>query len=262
MFHRARVWLLLFNFLGSIVFAQTPPVITGALSARQVVAAGSDLALSFSVTGATGLQWMRNGRPIAGATNASVTITSVDYSTDSGWYHLVATNSEGTATSSTVFVNVAPRSPQVIGWGNNSYGSGQINVPANLTDAVAIAAGDEFSLALKADGKVVAWGDNSVGQTSVPSALADVVAIAAGTLHAMALRSDGSVTVWGANQAGERTVPAGLGNVVAIAGGGAHCLALKSDGTVVAWGYNNAGQATVPTGLTSVASSRNVVDRR
>ena len=53
MFHRARVWLLLFNFLGSFVFAQTPPVITGAVAVRQVVAAGSDLSLSFSVTGAT-----------------------------------------------------------------------------------------------------------------------------------------------------------------------------------------------------------------
>jgi hypothetical protein len=46
-------------------------------------------------------------------------------------------------------------------------------VPAGLSDAVALAAGAYHSLALKADGTVVAWGSNGDGQTDVPAGLAN-----------------------------------------------------------------------------------------
>ncbi len=51
----------------------------------------------------------------------------------------------------------------------------------------AIAAGGAHSLALKSDGTVVAWGDNSAGQRSVPSGLSGVTALAAGGFHSLAL---------------------------------------------------------------------------
>ena len=117
-----------------------------------------------------------------------------------------------------------------IGWGYNY--SGQSSAPANLTNAVAVAASLGFSLALKSDGTVVAWGDNGSGQTNVPAGLKHVIAIAAGAGNSLALKSDGSVVAWGDNSVGEVNVPAGLTNVVAIA---APCLAVKSDGTYVAW---------------------------
>src|SRR5208337_520777 len=41
--------------------------------------------------------------------------------------------------------------------------------------------------ALKADGTVVTWGDNTAGQSSVPVGLTNVVAISAGYLHSLAL---------------------------------------------------------------------------
>jgi alpha-tubulin suppressor-like RCC1 family protein len=132
----------------------------------------------------------------------------------------------------------------------------------------AIAAGGEHSLALKSDGTVVAWGDNSSGQLgngtattgSLPVAVSGlsrvgVAAIAAGRDHSLALRSDGTVVAWGYNYSGqlgngnttESQVPVAVfglsgAGVTAIAGGGDHSLALKSDGTVVAWGYNYSGQ--------------------
>ena len=53
---------------------------------------------------------------------------------------------------------------------------------------VAIAAGDEHTVALKQDGTVVAWGDNGYGQTKVPAGLSGVVAIAAGVGHTVALK--------------------------------------------------------------------------
>jgi hypothetical protein len=119
---------------------------------------------------------------------------------------------------------------------------------------VAIAGGGYHSLALKNNGTVTAWGDNSSGQTSVPPGLSNVVAIAAGGYHSLALLTNGTVVAWGENGAGQTNVPAGLSNVVAVAAGGFHSLALKKDGTVVAWGDNTAGQTNVLIGLSKVVA--------
>jgi len=68
-----------------------------------------------------------------------------------------------------------------------------------------------------------------------------VVAVAGGGAHSLALRADGTVVAWGDNGSGETTVlradKCGGG-----AGGGAHSLALQADGTVVAWGRNEYGR--------------------
>ncbi|MBE0545608.1 MAG: hypothetical protein IH623_30120 [Verrucomicrobia bacterium] len=127
-------------------------------------------------------------------------------------------------------------------------------IPTGLTNVVAIAAGDDYSLALKADGTVVGWGNNSSGQTTIPAGLTNVVAIAAGKDHSLALKTDGTVVGWGVNLFGQTTIPPGLTNVVAIAAGIYHNLALKADGTVVGWGYNDFGQITIPAGLTNVVA--------
>ncbi len=74
----------------------------------------------------------------------------------------------------------------VIGWGYNR--SGQVNIPADLSDVTAIAAGYSHSLALKSDGTVVGWGDNSWGQVNIPADLSGVTAIAAGGYHSLALK--------------------------------------------------------------------------
>jgi len=106
----------------------------------------------------------------------------------------------------------------VVSWGSNSFG--QNTVPAGLTGVVAIAAGGTMlytipesdpaawahTVALKSDGTVVAWGDNSKGQTTVPAGLSGVVAIAAGRYHAVALKGDGTVVAWGDNSSGQSTV--------------------------------------------------------
>ena len=72
-------------------------------------------------------------------------------------------------------------------------------MPADLSDVTAIAAGFGYSLALKSDGTVVAWGSNARGQASVPAGLSGVTAIAAGYYHSLALKSDGTVVAWGDN---------------------------------------------------------------
>jgi hypothetical protein len=60
-----------------------------------------------------------------------------------------------------------------------------------LTNVTAVAAGYWYSLALRADGTVVAWGANGSGMLSVPTDLTNVVAVAAGCGHNLALIGDG-----------------------------------------------------------------------
>ena len=84
------------------------------------------------------------------------------------------------------------------------------------------------------DGEQLGW-----HLTEVPVDLTNAIAIAAGPLHSVALRTDGSVECWGDNDIGQTSVRAGLSNVVAIAGGGKQSLALQADGTVVGWGLVN-----------------------
>jgi alpha-tubulin suppressor-like RCC1 family protein/subtilisin-like proprotein convertase family protein len=131
---------------------------------------------------------------------------------------------------------------------------GQAAVPAGLTNVMAVAGGDYYSMALKNDGTVTAWGAGILGQTSVPPGLNNVVTIAGGTYSSLALRGDGTVVAWGASFFNLTNVPAGLSNVVAIAGGGYHNLAIRNDGTVAAWGDNSANQTAVPVGLTNVVA--------
>ena len=149
----------------------------------------------------------------------------------------------------------------MLGWGSND--SGETAIPAEIAAEIAggvtaIAAGNDYSLALKNDGTVVGWGRNNEGQTTIPAGLTGVTAIAAGSNHSLALKNDGTVVGWGSNSYGKTTIPAGLTGVTAIAAGYNFSLALKSDGTVVAWGqyYNGSTWVpmTVPAGLTGVTA--------
>ena len=72
----------------------------------------------------------------------------------------------------------------------------------------------------------MAWGYNYYGQTSVPWSLTNAVGLAGGAYHSLALQADGTVVAWGYNNYGQVTVPVGLTNVVAVAAGASHSLAL------------------------------------
>jgi RHS repeat-associated protein len=150
--------------------------------------------------------------------------------------------------------------------------------PPTVTDAAAqdrtIAAGNNFSLAVKTDGTAWSWGSwptscpcNGYGELGTgingvasltPVQMWDlpsgVRSVAAGNTHAVAVKSDGSVWGWGKNdkgQAGNNNAPYsaetpqhvnGLTGVVAAAAGDSFDEVLKSDGTVWGWGDNSSGQ--------------------
>jgi alpha-tubulin suppressor-like RCC1 family protein len=212
------------------------------------VRAGGSLPLSY--------KWLFDGGPISNANSADLHLADVQFS-QAGTYTVVVTNAFGAVTSAPAMLTVIPVPPspptgRVIAWGWDY--EGQTNVPASLSNVIAVAAGWDHSIALTSNGSVFAWGFDSFGETDVPAGLSSVIAIAAGWDHNLALKPDGTVVGWGYNGDGEITVPPSLGGVIAIAGGSSHSLALKSDGTVVAWGDNSEGQSTVPMDLQGVTA--------
>ena len=163
----------------------------------------------------------------------------------------------------------------VWGWGfNGSYNLGNgtyqnfTTTPvqaSGLTNVVAIAAGPFHTAALKSDGTVWEWGDNSYGElgtgigysSNVPvqvPGLTGVTAIAAGGFSTVALKCDGTVWQWGREEIGVTgdnvayatyTTPVqvpGLTGITALSDEGIYAMALKNDGTVWAWGDNLDGE--------------------
>ena len=156
--------------------------------------------------------------------------------------------------------------------GNGTYVNSYTTAvsPTLPKPARAVAAGDDFTLALLADGTVYAWGANynleiaqpaSVSASNRPlqiAGLSNVRAIAGAGWHGMALLADGTIKAWGDNTLGElgngtvggmssSVVPvSGLSRVLAISANFFSSLALRADGSVWTWGGNSYGELGNP----------------
>ena len=184
----------------------------------------------------------------------------------SGTNHTLAINSRG----------------ELYAWGANN--NGQLGIGTTTeneltpqrvgsdSDWEAVSGGDDYSLAMKSDGTLYAWGKNDRGQLGIGSTdnettprqvgnAGDWKAIAAGGKHSLALRSDNTLYAWGGNLFGElgngennanltdtskdKTAPIQIGtdsDWEAISAGGYYSLALKDTGELYTWGHNEVGQ--------------------
>jgi len=128
-------------------------------------------------------------------------------------------------------------------WSEGASATPNETIDTPVDAGTAISAGGYHTVALKADGSVVATGYNDYGQCDV-SLWSDVVQVSAGYLHTVALKADGSVVATGDNRYGQCDVSS-WSYVVQVSAGYLHTVALKADGTVVATGYNGDGQCDV-----------------
>ncbi len=217
----------------SELLAQAPTITKPPQSLN--VAPGMKAVFSVQASGsALRYQWQFNGADILKATNASFTLTNVAPA-DAGDYQVIVTNVSDSATSAPASLLLG----NLLAWGATNIGPNtpaQLLLPLALTNAVAIAAGDNHGLGLRPDGTVLGWGLSS-SVTNVPVGLSNVIAVSARRNNSGALRADGTAVVWGSN-ALQTNVPSSLTNAISLSVGGDFCAALRSDGTVRAWGNN------------------------
>lgn len=182
-------------------------------------------------------------------------------------------------------------------WGSNA--NGQVGIPpaggnkttpssvTGVSDGIAVAGGNDHTLALKRDGTVWAWGKNANGQLGNGNttqqnspvqviSLTNVVGIAAGQFHSVALKNDGTVWIWGYTGVTYGSTPVAMSNlkgITKIAATFNHTFALQTDGqgagTLWVWGTNelegqasSLGDGTLSSRTTpvKVAGLSNVID--
>jgi len=139
-----------------------------------------------------------------------------------------------------------------------------------------ISVGYNYTMAIKSDGSLWAWGSNEYGQLgdgttinkSSPVKIMDnVIKVSAGHAHTMAIKTDGSLWAWGDNEWGQlgtgafttydydqyderiissnnnKTIPFKImDNVSQVYAKVDRTMAIKSDGSLWAWGENDKGQ--------------------
>jgi alpha-tubulin suppressor-like RCC1 family protein len=151
----------------------------------------------------------------------------------------------------------------MLGLGNITNYSSPKQVGA-LTNWSSALAGADHTVAVKRDGTLWLWGNNSYGQLGLGNttnysspkqvgALTDWAVVFAGGSHNLAIKTNGTLWAWGSGAFGQL----GLGNTTnysspkqvgvltnwyLVGGGATHSISTKTNGTLWAWGRNNFGQ--------------------
>lgn len=208
--------------------------------------------------------WGRNEDGQLGIGSYTDSYTPVQVGTDSDWIDVA------TGINHTVAIK---RDGSLWGWGDHSFGqlglgdnaAQRYNTPqriGNDTDWVAISAGGFFTLALKSNGTLWAFGDNAYGQlgdgtfwskkspVQVYAPGVTFVKISAGGHHVLAISSTNELYSWGSNdygQVGNGNVSIDAGtpvkistanNWIMVSAGSEHSMALNSSGELYVWGSN------------------------
>ncbi len=188
--------------------------------------------------------------------------------TDQNWVTISAGNGHSLALKSNGTLWV---------WGRNTTGQlgnpligDNLLVPTQLgtdTDWSFISAGDEYSIAIKTNGTLWAWGDNVYGQLgdntsgsgnirTTPIQIGtdtNWVFASAGTTHTLAIKSNGTLWGFGQNNFGklgdgtiiDKLTPTQIGtdaNWQTVEASIKHSIALKTNGSLWTWGDNTDGQ--------------------
>ena len=134
------------------------------------------------------------------------------------------------------------------------------NVDASPADSItvlqldqetgALALGQFHACALRPNGSVDCWGNNSNGQAADQPG--PYTAIAANDSATCGLRPDGSADCWGLTSQGGTDQ---AGPFTQISGGAYSFCGVKADNSVACWGWNANGQAANQTGPYTLVSA-------
>ena len=135
---------------------------------------------------------------------------------------------------------------------------------AALGQIIDVDAGNKHSIALRTDGGILVWGDNSFGQLAddqlpkslnpiLMTSLNNAIKITSGDNFNLAILADKSLATWGANGSGQLGVGSssqkqdvmivpGVTNIISLSAGAEHVLALQENGSALVWGNNQNGQ--------------------
>jgi alpha-tubulin suppressor-like RCC1 family protein len=209
-----------------------------------------------------------NGQLGNGTTSFMLQYTPIQVGTSNNWAFISAGNGHNVAikTDGTLWAWGRNVDGQI---GNGTASATSVNSPTQIGTGNAwayVACGDEFTLALKSDNTLWAWGDNLYGQigNGASGLSADVTSptqiggsdwksISAGTFHAVAIKNNNTLWAWGRNQFGQLGnnsivdlyVPTAIGtdnDWESVSAAVTHTIATKNSGSLWTWGSNQFGQ--------------------
>lgn len=251
------VWLVAVASIASAaVQIVTPPV------ARTVLEPGQALELSVVATGDGPLtyRWLRRGLPLAGETGPTLRVETprpVDYAP----YIVEVEDGTGSVARAAAFVLFNPGRVEVFSLDTGAPALPQLPQPMDIVGAAS-------GLLLRADGGVSAYGTGPLA-TALPADLTDVVQVAGGDNWGAALRSDGTVRVWGpATQPSTWDPPTGpspaevqaWSEVVLLRNASTFLFGVRRDGTWVYSGVSNFGGGVQSSQLAPYAGQTNVAE--
>lgn len=163
----------------------------------------------------------------------------------------------------------------VSAWGRNNTGqigngvsgtveTSPVQISGSLSGWLSISAGWKHTIAIKENGTLWGWGENSYGQVGDGTTIqrtspvqigvgTNWIGVATGYNFSLAIKSDGTLWAWGENTYGElgdattvsKSSPVQVGtanNWTTVTAGTDFSVGLKSDGTLWTWGRDNVGQ--------------------
>jgi alpha-tubulin suppressor-like RCC1 family protein len=186
-----------------------------------------------------------------------------------GGFHTMATKTDGSlwAWGSN---NTGNLDSGQLGLGDRIDRSSPVQVGSLYTWNKVACGGSNYTMAIKTDGSLWAWGSNDRGQLGLGNVSGTLSPVQVGSLltwkdvscgerHTMAIKTDGSLWAWGNNQGyapnfygqlglgdtTHRSSPVQVGSLLDwknVSCGAYHTIATKTDGSLWAWGGNDFGQ--------------------
>ena len=209
--------------------------------------------------------WGSNGDGQLGDGTTTDRHVPVRIGTDSGWASVSAGDSHTMAIKT---------DGSLWAWGRNSEGqlgdgttTTERNVPVRIgsdNDWASVSTGGNYTIAIKTDGSLWAWGWNGNGPLGdgtttnrhAPVRIgtdSDWASVSAGGDHTIAIKTDDSLWAWGWNGNGHlgdgtttrRHAPVQIAtdnDWLSTSAGRSHTMAMKTDGSLWAWGHNARGR--------------------